>query len=41
VLAGKFSKFTPKRLSPVVTSAGSGDGPGGGGGDGGGGTPQV
>jgi IPT/TIG domain len=32
VLAGKFSKFTPKRLSPVVTSAGSGDGPGGGGG---------
>jgi IPT/TIG domain len=39
VLAGKFSKFTPKRLSPVVTSAGSGDGPGGGGG--GGGTPDV
>src|SRR5215210_1847861 len=37
VLAGKFSKFTPRRLSPVVTSAGSGDGPGGGGG--GGGTP--
>jgi hypothetical protein len=35
VLAGKFSKFTPKRLSPVVTSAGSGDGPGGGDGDGG------
>jgi IPT/TIG domain len=34
VLAGKFSKFTPKRLSPVVTSAGSGDGPGGGGGGG-------
>jgi hypothetical protein len=32
VLAGKFSKFTPKRLSPVVTSAGDGDGPGGGGG---------
>src|SRR5215211_4681213 len=31
VLAGKFSKFTPKRLSPVVTGAGSGDGPGGGG----------
>ena len=28
VLAGKFSKFTPKRLSPVVT--GIGDGPGGG-----------
>jgi hypothetical protein len=42
VLAGKFSKFTPKRLSPVVTSAGSGDGPGGGGGGGGGGgTPDV
>jgi len=35
VLAGKFSKFTPRRLSPVVTSAGSGDGPGGGGGGGG------
>ena len=35
VLAGKFSKFTPKRLSPVVTSTGSGDGPGGGGGGGG------
>ena len=34
VLAGKFSKYTPKRLSPVVTSAGSGDGPGGGGGGG-------
>jgi hypothetical protein len=34
VLAGKFSKFTPKRLSPVVTSAGDGDGPGGGGGGG-------
>ncbi len=29
VLAGKFSKFTPRRLSPVVT--GVGDGPGGGG----------
>jgi hypothetical protein len=29
VLAGKFSKFTPRRLSPVVTGAGSGDGPGG------------
>jgi hypothetical protein len=40
VLAGKFSKFTPKRLSPVVTSAGSGDG-GGGGGGGGGDTPTV
>ena len=35
VLAGKFSKFTPKRLSPVVTAAGDGDGPGGGGGGGG------
>jgi hypothetical protein len=34
VLAGKFSKFTPKRLSPVVTSAGDGDGPGGGNGGG-------
>jgi hypothetical protein len=39
VLAGTFSKFTPRRLSPVVTGAGSGDGtPGGGGG---GGTPPV
>jgi len=38
VLAGTFSKFTPKRLSPVVTSAGAGDGPGGGGP---GGTPNV
>ena len=37
VLAGSFSKFTPKRLSPVVTGTGSGDGPGGGGGGGGGG----
>ena len=35
VLAGKFSKFTPRRLSPVVTAAGSGDGPGGGNGGGG------
>ena len=35
VLAGKFSKFTPRRLSPVVTGAGSGDGPGGGNGGGG------
>jgi hypothetical protein len=35
VLAGKFSKFTPRRLSPVVTATGSGDGtPGGGGGGG-------
>ncbi len=41
VLAGSFSKFTPKRLSPVVTSAGSGDGPGGGGGGGGGGGLTV
>jgi hypothetical protein len=40
VLAGSFSKFTPKRLSPVVTGTGSGDGPGGGG-DGGGGGVQV
>ncbi|HEV2874383.1 MAG TPA: IPT/TIG domain-containing protein [Thermoleophilaceae bacterium] len=30
VLAGKFSAFTPRRLSPVVTPFGSGDGPGGG-----------
>jgi hypothetical protein len=29
VLAGKFSAFTTRRLSPVVTSFGSGDGPGG------------
>ena len=41
VLAGKFSKYTPKRLSPVVTGAGSGDGPGGGGGGDGGGVLQV
>jgi IPT/TIG domain len=34
VLAGKFSKFTPRRLSPVVTGVGDGDGPGGGGGGG-------
>ena len=35
VLAGKFSKFTPRRLSPVVTAVGSGDGgPSGGGGGG-------
>jgi IPT/TIG domain len=26
VLAGKFSRFTPRRLSPVVTGAGEGDG---------------
>lgn len=39
VLAGKFSAFTPRRLSPVVTAFGAGDGPGGGsgGGDAGGG----
>jgi hypothetical protein len=30
VLAGKFSAFTTRRLSPVVTAFGSGDGPGGG-----------
>jgi hypothetical protein len=38
VLAGTFSKFTPRRLSPVVTAVGDGDGGGGGGG---GGTPAV
>jgi hypothetical protein len=38
VLAGKFSKFTSRRLSPVVTGVGDGDGDGGGGG---GGTPVV
>jgi IPT/TIG domain len=27
VLAGRFSDFTPPRLSPVVTAAGQGDGP--------------
>src|SRR5919112_5926801 len=33
VLAGSFSKFTPRRLSPVVTATGDGDGvPGGPGG---------
>jgi hypothetical protein len=37
VLAGKFSAFTTRRLSPVVTGLGEGDGPGGGGGQGGGG----
>ena len=26
VLAGKFSKYTPRRLSPVVTGVGDGDG---------------
>jgi hypothetical protein len=35
VLAGKFSKYTPRRLSPVVTGVGDGDGGGGGGGGGG------
>jgi hypothetical protein len=40
VLAGKFSKFTSRRLSPVVTGVGDGDG-GGGGGGGDGGTPVV
>jgi hypothetical protein len=34
VLAGKFSAFTTRRLSPVVTPFGSGDGPGGGKGSG-------
>jgi hypothetical protein len=37
VLSGKFSKFTPRRLSPVVTGVGDGDG----GGDGGGGSTPV
>ncbi len=32
VLAGKFSKYTPRRLSPVVTGVGDGDGGDGGGG---------
>jgi len=36
VLAGKFSKITPRRLSPVVTGVGDGSGPGGPGG-----TPTV
>jgi hypothetical protein len=34
VLAGKFSAYTKRRLSPVVTAFGSGDGPGGGKGSG-------
>ena len=38
VLAGKFSKFTPRRLSPVVTAAGEGDGTPG---DGSPGSPTV
>jgi hypothetical protein len=42
VLSGKFSKFTSRRLSPVVTGVGDGDGaPGGGGGGGGGGGTVV
>jgi hypothetical protein len=45
VLSGQFSKFTPRRLSPVVTGVGDGDGGpgdgGGGGGGGGGGTVVV
>jgi hypothetical protein len=32
VLAGRFSNFTPRRLSPVVVGLSSGGGPGGGGG---------
>jgi hypothetical protein len=35
VLAGRFSAFTTRRLSPVVTAFGAGDGPGGGKGGGG------
>jgi hypothetical protein len=31
VLAGRFSAFTPRRLSPVVLALGGGSGPGGGG----------
>jgi hypothetical protein len=42
VLSGRFSKFTPRRLSPVVTGVGDGDGgPGGDGGSGDGRTPVV
>jgi hypothetical protein len=43
VLAGTFSRYTTRRLSPVVTAFGEGDGRrgGGGGGAGGGGTVQV
>jgi hypothetical protein len=41
VLAGKFSAFTSRRLSPVVTAFGSGDGPGGGRPGGGGGGPGA
>ncbi len=39
VLAGKFSKFTSRRLSPVVVPASSGSGPNGGGGGGATGCP--
>jgi hypothetical protein len=39
VLASKFSAFTTRRLSPVVTGFGSGDGPGGGSPGGGSGGP--
>ena len=39
VLAGKFSKFTSRRLSPVVVPANSGSGPNGGGGGGASGCP--
>ena len=39
VLAGKFSKFTSRRLSPVVVPANSGSGPNGGGGGGATGCP--
>jgi hypothetical protein len=44
VLAGRFSSYTPRRLSPVVTAVGEGDGrpgPGGRGGSGGGSTTPV
>ncbi len=41
VLAGKFSKFTSRRLSPVVVPASSGSGPGGGGGAGAAGCPGT
>jgi IPT/TIG domain len=42
VLAGRFSAYTPRRLSPVVTGVGEGDGHGGpGGGDGAPGAVKV
>jgi hypothetical protein len=42
VLAGTFSRYTTRRLSPVVTAVGEGDGrPGGGGTGGGGGAGTV